>query len=32
MEAGVEPQNLKKSITIADREQAIKTAKTWRPK
>jgi UDP-N-acetylmuramoyl-L-alanyl-D-glutamate--2,6-diaminopimelate ligase len=26
MEAGVEPQNFKKSITIADREQAIKTA------
>jgi len=26
MEAGVEPQNYKKSITIADREQAIKTA------
>ena len=26
MEAGVEPQNYKKSVTIADREQAIKTA------
>lgn len=26
MEAGVEPQNFKKSITIADREQALKTA------
>lgn len=26
MEAGVEPQNYKKSITIVDREQAIKTA------
>ncbi|BAO54329.1 UDP-N-acetylmuramoyl-L-alanyl-D-glutamate--2,6-diaminopimelate ligase [Nonlabens marinus] len=26
MESGVEPQNFKKSITIADREQAIKTA------
>jgi len=26
MEAGVEPQNFKKAITIVDREQAIKTA------
>jgi UDP-N-acetylmuramoyl-L-alanyl-D-glutamate--2,6-diaminopimelate ligase len=26
MEAGVEPQNYKKTIAIADRKQAIKTA------